>query len=141
MNQKINKATPLEHPIIFFDGVCGMCNTFVNLMLKVDRKHLFHFAPLQGITAKQMLPSLDQDPLNWSMLYLDERGLHDESDASLEVYRRLGGCWWFLCLLLFIPRVIRNPAYRMLARNRYRLFGKKESCRMPTEQEHARFLD
>lgn len=74
------------------------------------------------------------------MLYLDERGLHDQSDASLQVYRRLGGFWAVLGWLRFVPRLLRNPVYRMIARNRYRVFGKRETCRVPTPEERDRFL-
>jgi predicted DCC family thiol-disulfide oxidoreductase YuxK len=130
----------LEHPIIFFDGVCTMCNRFVNLVVRADKKGVFRFAPLQGETARKLLPPLDGDPKEWSMMYLDERGLHDQSDASLQVYRRLGGMVWPLSLLRFVPRWLRNPVYRLVARNRYRWFGRSETCRVPTPQERARFL-
>lgn len=130
----------VEKPIIFFDGVCAMCNTFVNFALKIDRREQFFFAPLQGETARKLLPPLSEDARDWSMIYLDERGIHDQLDASLEVYRRLGGIWWFLSLLRFIPLAIRNPLYRILARNRYKWFGRKEHCRIPTELERRRFL-
>jgi len=130
----------LEKPIIFFDGVCAMCNTFVNLALRVDRRGLFLFAPLQGTTARELLPPLSDDPREWSMIYLDERGVHDQLDASLEVYRRLGGVWTLLSLARYIPRFIRNPLYRILARNRYRWFGRREQCRIPTAAERQRFL-
>jgi predicted DCC family thiol-disulfide oxidoreductase YuxK len=129
-----------EKPIIFFDGVCGMCNAFVNLILRIDRKETFLFAPLQGSTAKELLPPLAQDARQWSMVYVDEAGIHDQSDASLEVYRRLGGIWRLMALLRYIPRFIRNPVYRVIAHNRYRWFGKKDSCRIPTAAEQARFL-
>ncbi|HEY2934812.1 MAG TPA: DCC1-like thiol-disulfide oxidoreductase family protein [Acidobacteriota bacterium] len=127
-------------PIVFFDGVCGMCNTFVNLLLRVDRKEKFLFAPLQGGTARELLPPLSANPQDWSMIYLDENGIHDQSDASLEVYRRLGGIWWFLSLARHIPRAIRTPLYRIIARNRYRWFGRRDQCRVPTAREKARFL-
>jgi len=130
----------LEHPIIFFDGVCGMCNRFVNIILRADRKGVFRFAPLQGETAQRLLPPLPDDPTEWSMLYLDERGVHDQSDASLEVYRRLGGWWAVLSLARFVPRFLRTPVYRLIARNRYRWFGRQETCRVPTPEERARFL-
>jgi len=129
-----------EKPIIFFDGVCAMCNTFVNFALRIDRRELFLFAPLQGTTARELLPPLSDDPGQWSMIYLDEKGIHDQLDASLEVYRKLGGVWRILSLMRYIPRSIRNPMYRILARNRYRWFGKKEQCRIPTEAERRRFL-
>jgi predicted DCC family thiol-disulfide oxidoreductase YuxK len=131
----------IANPVIFFDDVCIMCNTFVNLMLRVDRGQQFLFAPLRGETASKLLPPLPEDPTKWSMVYVDERGIHDQSDASLEVYRRLGGIWWPLSLARFIPRAIRNPIYRVIARNRYRWFGKRDACRIPTTEERARFLE
>ena len=130
----------LEHPIIFFDGVCGMCNRFVDMALRVDGRGVFRFAPLQGETAKKLLPLLLQDPQEWSMVYVDERGIHDQSDASLEVYRRLGGLWWLLSLARFVPPAIRHRLYRVIARNRYRWFGRRETCRLPRPHERERFL-
>ena len=134
-------AAGLTKPVIFFDDVCVMCNGFVNLLLKFDRRQQFLFAPLKGETATKLLPPLPDDPTRWSMVYVDEAGIHDQSDASLEVYRRMGGIWWLLSLARFIPRSIRNPVYRVLARNRYRWFGKRDTCRMPSPSERARFLE
>ena len=134
-------AAGVGKPVIFFDDVCIMCNTFVNLLLRVDRKERFLFAPLTGETARKLLPPLPDDPKQWSMVYVDESGIHDQSDASLQVYRRLGGVWWLLSLARFVPRAIRNPVYRVLARNRYRWFGKRDTCRLPTPEEKARFLE
>jgi predicted DCC family thiol-disulfide oxidoreductase YuxK len=131
----------IDKPVIFFDDVCIMCNTFVNLLLRVDRSQQFLFAPLHGETASKLLPPLPDDPTKWLMIYVDERGIHDQSDASLEVCRRLGGFWWFLSLARFIPRAIRNPIYRVIARNRYRWFGKRDACRIPSPEERARFLE
>jgi predicted DCC family thiol-disulfide oxidoreductase YuxK len=133
-------AAGIDKPVIFFDDVCTMCNTFVNLMLRIDRQHQFLFAPLTGETARKLLPPLADDPSDWSMVYVDEKGIHDQSDASLQVYRRLGGVYWFLSLARFIPRAIRNPLYRILARNRYHWFGKHDTCRLPTPEEKSRFL-
>lgn len=127
-------------PIIFFDGVCGMCNGFVDLVLRADREHTFLFAPLQGATARALLPPLSDDPDAWSMIYRDEAGIHDQSDASLQVYRRLGGLWQLLSFARYVPPAVRNPVYRIIARNRYRWFGKREACRVPTAAERARFL-
>ncbi len=131
---------PYGKPIIFFDGVCAMCNTFVGVVLKADREERFLFAPLQGDTARELLPALSDDPREWSVLYLDEHGLHDQSDASLQVYRRLGGVWWLLSLARHVPRSVRTPLYRILARNRYAWFGRKDVCRVPTPAERRRFL-
>jgi len=139
MNNISDNGQP-QKPVIFFDGVCGMCNAFVDLMLRADRKHIFLFAPLQGSTALAMLPPLGNDAREWSMIYVDEAGVHNQSDASLEVYRRLGGIWGMLGLLRFVPRWLRNPVYRLIARNRYRWFGKKDACRIPSKEEQLRFL-
>jgi len=135
-------AAPVSRtsPIIFFDGVCAMCNRFVDIVLRADRRKVFAFAPLQGETARALLPPQPADPAAWSLLYLDERGLHEQSDASLEVYRRLGGMWTLLGLLRIVPRALRNPAYRVIARNRYRWFGRRRVCRLPTAAERDRFL-
>lgn len=127
-------------PIIFFDGVCEMCNSFVDLVLKADKEKIFHFAPIQGSTARELLPKLPDNPGDWSMIYLDENGVHDQSDASLKIYRRLGGVWTILSLLLYIPKFIRNPIYRFIAKNRYKFLGKKDNCRLPSAQEKERFL-
>jgi predicted DCC family thiol-disulfide oxidoreductase YuxK len=133
-------TSPPGQPIVFFDGCCVMCNRFVDLILRVDRAGVFRFAPLQGETARRLLPPLPENPLEWSMIYLDERGVYDQSDASLEVYRRLGGLWWWLSLFRFIPRPVRNPVYRVIARNRYRWFGRTACCRLPTGSTAERFL-
>jgi predicted DCC family thiol-disulfide oxidoreductase YuxK len=130
----------IDRPVIFFDDVCVMCNTFVNLLLRVDRRGQFLIAPLTGETARKLLPPLPDDPKKWSMVYLDEAGIHDQSSASLEVYRRMGGIWWLLSLPRYVPPSIRDPLYRILARNRYRWFGKRDTCRLPTPEERARFL-
>ena len=133
-------APGVDRPIIFFDGVCAMCNRFVDIILRADRSGIFRFAPLQGETARALLPPLPESPAEWSVIYLDERGMHAEWDASLEVYRRLGGPWRLFGLIRLVPRPIRNPMYRVIARNRYRWFGRRPTCRLPSTGEHERFL-
>jgi len=143
MNSETNKTRGYvvqDPPIIFFDGVCGMCNRFVDLILKIDDKGVFRFAPIQGETAKQMLPPLSEVPQEWSMFYLDKQGIHKESDAFLQVYQHLGGAWWFLSLLRLVPRGVRDFVYRTVARNRYRWFGRRDACRIPSPEERCRFL-
>jgi predicted DCC family thiol-disulfide oxidoreductase YuxK len=127
-------------PIIFFDGVCALCSGSVDLILRADRKREFFFAPLQGETAKVRLPALPQDTSRWSMVLLDETGTHRESDAVLEICRRLGGAWRIVTLARHLPRPLPDRAYRLIARNRYRIFGRRFSCRVPTAEERARFL-
>ncbi len=136
----MHKDSLREHPIIFFDGVCGMCNGFVDIIIRADIKGVFRFAALQGETAKEILPAQSKESNDWSMIYVDDRGVHDQSDASLEIYRRLGGLWTILGLARLIPRCIRTPAYRVIARNRYRWFGQRDACRSPTKSEKEWFL-
>ncbi len=135
------QQTPPEKPIVFFDGVCAMCNGLVNFLLKADREQRLLFAPLQGTTAQQRLPPLSDTSAEWSMIYLDAAGTRDKSDAALAVGRQLGGIWSLLSMLArIVPRFIRNAIYRFIARNRYSWFGKKDACRIPTAAERERFL-
>src|SRR2546428_1914759 len=107
-----SRTRPLEHHIIFFDGVCAMCNRFVDLILRADGREVLRFAPLQGETARALLPPLGGDPREWSMVYLDERGIHDQADASLEVYRRLAGSPRPRGLTCLFPPISPHPAQR-----------------------------
>src|SRR2546426_3276348 len=134
------RERPLEHPIIFFDGVCAMCNRFVDLMLRADGREVFRFAPLQGETARALLPPLTGDPRDWSMVYLDERGVHEQSDASLEVYRRLGGVWWLFSLLRLVPRFVPDPAHRLLAPHPYPWVRRPGTRPVPPAGGKARVL-
>ncbi len=129
-----------EHPIVFFDGVCVLCNGFVDRVMRADHAGILRFAPLQGETARALLPPLGDDPMQWSVLYLDERGLHTRTDASLEILRRVGGTGSLFGLLRFIPRPIRDAVYGAVVRRRYRWFGERSTCRLPTPAERARFL-
>ncbi len=132
--------TTESHPIIFFDGVCNLCNGVVDLLLRLDRDKQFRFASLQGETARDLLPPLGDDARTWSFVYYDEDGAQLRSDAALAVCQRLGGIWWLLSLARFVPRFLRDPVYRLVARYRYRVFGQRETCRLPTPEEKARFL-
>ena len=127
--------------IIFFDGVCGMCNQSVDFVIRFDKKNQFLFAPIQGTTAQEHLDKLPDDPKLWSMVLMDEEKIqYIGADAVLEIYRRLGGIWRVFSLARFIPRGIRNPIYRFIARNRYRIAGKKETCRLVSPEERQLFL-
>lgn len=127
-------------PIIFFDGVCGLCNRSVDWIIRRDRNAIFRFAPLQGETSRAVLGPAAGADLN-TIVLLDEHGQHRRSDAAVAILRRLRG-FWRCCgsLLWIVPRPIRNWGYDLIARNRYRWFGKHDTCRMPTPGERARFL-
>ena len=134
------KETGANYPIIFFDGVCGLCNSFVNIIFNNDKNKVFRYSPLQGETAKALLPELPENPGEWSIVYVDEYGIYAESGATLRILRRMGGAWGLLSYLSIIPVSLRDFVYRMVAKYRYRIFGKYESCRVPTEKEKEQFL-
>jgi predicted DCC family thiol-disulfide oxidoreductase YuxK len=129
-----------EHPVIFFDGVCGLCSRWVDFTLARDRQARFRFATLQGETARDWLKIDADQPLN-SIVLIDEKGEHRKSDAVWRILARLGGIWtvpgW---LLRLTPHPLRNWGYDFVARHRYRWFGKKSICRLPTPEERERFL-
>lgn len=128
-------------PIVFFDGVCGLCNSSVDFVLRNDVHGRLLFAPLQGTTAGQLLPEADRN--NLGSLVLAENGrLYRRSAAVVRILWKLGPLWKLPAALLWIiPAPIRNLGYRLVAALRYRLFGKKTACRMPSPEERSRFLD
>lgn len=129
------------HPIVFFDGVCNLCNSSVDFLVRADRAKLLRFAPLQGETAARLL-SADAVTGMDTMVFRDARGsLHRRSEAILRIGVQMGGLWRVGGLGLLIPRGLRDALYKIIARNRYRWFGKKDSCRMPTSAERALFLN
>ena len=134
------EATALEKPIVFFDGECILCNGFLDVMLAIDSQAKLRVAPLQGETAAALLPPLPNNPEEWSIYYLDEKGLYYQSEAVVQILRRLGGIWSLLSVGGTIPLPIRDAVYRFVASNRYRWLGKREQCRVPTQEERDRFL-
>lgn len=129
-----------QKPILFFDGVCGLCNRFVDFVLRHDRRGVFLLAPLQGKTAERFLNRKDREDLDSVVLLLNGRPRY-RSSAALRVIARLGGFWSLFGLFLLIPPPLRDWVYGLVARNRYRMFGKFETCRLPTPEERGRLLD
>lgn len=130
------------HAILLFDGVCELCDQSVQFILKRDLKGYFQFASLQSETGKTLLKQYGLDHLDLETTVLIENGkAYTYSTASLRVIRQLSGAWPLCYVFILIPSFIRNAIYRWVARNRYRWFGKKDTCRMPTPEERARFLD
>ena len=125
--------------ILFFDGVCGLCSKVVDFTLARDRLNQFQFAPLQGQTASSSLPAGYTADLNTFVL-ADVNGIHERSDAVLRVLYLLGGFWRLVSWLRVIPRPVRDFVYSQVAHVRYRVFGKYDTCRLPTPEERQRFL-
>jgi predicted DCC family thiol-disulfide oxidoreductase YuxK len=127
-------------PIVFFDGVCGFCNRFVDFVIRRDTAAVFRFGPLQGETARQLLSDADLRDLKTVVLW-EEQGVTRKSSAVVRVLSGLGGAWRVIAVALrLVPPPLRDLGYAVVARYRYAIFGKKETCRMPTAAERSRFL-
>ena len=134
--------------IVFYDGICGLCNRLVQFLLKRDRHDRLRFASLQSDFASKVLGRHGIDPKDLDTVHVvenyqqsNERVL-DRSDAILRAGRELGGIWAFAAKLgSVVPRPLRNLFYRFVANNRYRVFGKYETCMLPEPQHRAKFLD
>ncbi len=128
-----------EKPVIFFDGVCGLCNGFVDFVLKKDLKKSFFFAPLQGDTAAAHF--IARNFRDWSIAYVDTGGtVRRRSDAVIKILEETGGAWRFAVVLRVIPAFIRDYVYSRIAAKRYVWFGRFDSCRLPPEEFSDRFL-
>ena len=126
--------------MIFFDGVCGFCNRFVDFVIWADLRREILFSPVQGETSVKFSLYQDQPPREWKIAYVDEKGVYEGADAILLVLRRLGGLWRLPALLIYIPRPVKDYFYGVISRNRYSIFGKRETCRVPSPEERERFL-
>jgi predicted DCC family thiol-disulfide oxidoreductase YuxK len=126
--------------LIFFDGVCGLCNRFVNLLIDADKNHALKFAPLQGKTAAELLPKEFIQELK-TIVYCRNQQIYTESDAVLEILKSIGGIWAIFYIFKWIPKLIRDYIYQWISLHRLHWFGRLDSCRMPSKEERARFLD
>jgi predicted DCC family thiol-disulfide oxidoreductase YuxK len=126
--------------IIFFDGVCNLCNGAVQFTIRRDSKNMFKFASLQSEFAKQQVAPFNISPEDLDSFILMENGkVYQRSTAALRVARRLNGLWPLLYAFIIIPRFIRDGVYNYIAKNRYKWFGKQESCWVPTRELKRKF--
>jgi predicted DCC family thiol-disulfide oxidoreductase YuxK len=142
----------MSHPILLYDGVCGLCNGFVQFVLRRDATGMFRFAALQSPLAARILARHSLDSRDLDTLYLvvnaqqADEILLPRSDAVIFILQRLGGAtrkFWRLTgfLLQLVPRAIRDWGYGVAARRRYRVFGRYDVCPLLTEETRRRFLD
>ena len=137
-----------EHPIVLYDGVCGLCNRMVRFLLQRDKQGRIRFASLQSDFAAQVLGRHGIDPKDLDTVHVvinyerpDEHILN-RSDAILQAWYELGGAWKLLASVSrIVPRAVRDLVYRFVATNRYRVFGKFETCMLPDPSQRSRFLD
>ena len=125
--------------IVFFDGVCGICNRFVDFLLKLDRTNSLQFAPLQGKTAREQLDHQYTSSIS-TIIYKENNKVFTKSCGAIRALASLGGMYKFLFVLLIVPTFIRDFVYTFIAKNRYSWFGKYNSCRIPSSQEKNRIL-
>ncbi|WP_370173481.1 thiol-disulfide oxidoreductase DCC family protein [Leeuwenhoekiella palythoae] len=132
----------MKGKIILFDGVCNLCNGAINFIIKHDPKGVFKFASLQGETGQKLLTQHNIDPEETdSIVLIDNDQVSVKSSAALRIAKNLNQGYPLLFGLMIIPTFIRNGVYDFIAANRYKWFGKKESCMLPTPELRSRFLD
>ena len=134
LNQK-NKSM-----VVFFDGVCNLCQGSVRYLIRRDKKNALKFTSLQGPYAKSFLPTTKHESLD-SILFYDGENLYKKSSAVLKLSKLLGGWHQLLLLGHLMPVFIRNGLYDLVAKNRYQWFGKQNQCMQPSEDLKSRFLD
>jgi predicted DCC family thiol-disulfide oxidoreductase YuxK len=135
----MNETT--QNAIILFDGVCNFCNGSVNFIIDRDPDAYFKFAPLQSEVGEKLLAENKIDKaVTDSVVLIEDGKVYTHSTAALRVARRLSGAWSWFYNFRFVPPFIRDFAYRLFAKNRYRLFGKQEACMLPTPEVRSRFL-
>ena len=137
-----------SNPIILYDGVCGLCNGLVQFLLKHDKNSRLRFASLQSDFAAKVLQRHGIDPKDLDTVHVIENyeqpgeRVLQRSDAILRAGRELGGFWSASATVAkVIPRALRDVIYRFVARNRYRVFGKYDTCMLPEPNQRSRFLD
>ena len=128
--------------MLVFDGVCVLCSRWVNFVLRRDRHKQYRFAAMQTATGRELLMQHGIDPDDpMSFLLLEDGAGYTDTDALVRVLRSFGGAWSLAAFLLRLtPRFVRDPMYRWVARHRYKLFGQRDTCFMPTPDSNDRFL-
>lgn len=130
-----------EFNIILFDGVCNLCNSSVNFIIDHDKKNDFRFASLQSEAGQDLLKKFHLNVKDFDSIILIENGKHyQRSSAVLKIVKKFPGLWKLLYLFIIVPKPLRDFVYDNIADNRYKWFGKKESCRVPAPELKEKFL-
>ena len=132
---------PLDKPILLFDGVCNLCNNSVQFIIKRDAKAKIRFASLQSATGQQLLQQLGYPQEDFDTAILVDNGkVYDRSSVGLQVARKMDGLWPLAYIFIILPKPVRDIVYNWIAKNRYKWFGKEESCMMPSPDLRNRFI-
>ena len=134
-------ATETKLPIILFDGVCNLCNASVQFIVRNDKHSKFRFASLQSGAGRNLIRQfkLREDKL-YSIILVLNNSCFDKSGAALEIAKRLDGLWPLMYLFILVPSFIRDFVYDWISRNRYKWFGQRNECMIPTAELKSRFL-
>lgn len=132
----------MEHPVVLFDGACNFCNAGVNFIIDNDPQKIFRFAALQSKTGKTLLKkfNLSADALD-TVALIENGKAHTKSSAALRIMRKLNQPFPLFSFLFLVPPFLRDATYDIVAKNRYRWFGRRDSCRIPSPELKSRFLD
>lgn len=128
-------------PIILFDGICNLCNGVVQFIINHDPENKFLFASLQSDAGQQLLKQFNLPSENFnSFILVQNNKVYNKSTGALKVARQIKGAWSWLYIFIIIPKFIRDTVYAWVGKNRYKWFGKKDACMIPTPELKARFL-
>ncbi len=127
---------------MLFDGVCNLCNSTVDFIIRHDDRGVVKVGSLQSRTGRALLADAGLPPdYDASLVLFDDGRVYTSSDAALRVTRYLGAPWSWTAIFRIVPRSLRDSVYAWVSRNRYQWFGKRDTCRLPTEEERSRFID
>ncbi|TVY01922.1 thiol-disulfide oxidoreductase DCC family protein [Paenibacillus cremeus] len=139
---EINTAAPNAHPVVLYDGTCGLCNRVVQFILRRDRKGKFRFAAIQSETGQRMFLANGLDPTSLDSVVVIDRGkAYTKSAAALRIAGGLNGAWPLCRMFHLVPSGLRDGLYNYIASNRYKWFGQSEACMLPDPKVRERFLD
>lgn len=137
LTKKIKEFSVESPKIIVFDGVCGLCNKFINLLIKQDKKQIFRYTSLQG----EYVKDLEIDENLESVIFYDNAKMYYKSTAILKIFKHLGGVWPISQIAYILPKSLRDIIYDFVAKYRYTAFGKMDSCKLPKENHLHLFID
>jgi predicted DCC family thiol-disulfide oxidoreductase YuxK len=142
MSKEEPSKNEVTKPTILFDGICSLCNHAVLSIIRRDSKAAFRFASLQSASGLQLLQQFGLSSTEFGTIVLIEGNrYYTKSTAVLKIFKKLDGLWPLLYMFILVPRSFRDRVYGWIARNRYKWFGKKDQCMMPTPELKERFLE